>query len=75
MEVCENNLGDMFRAVYTVTLGDAVYVLHSIQKKSVRGIQTPKRDIDLIRTRLVGIVVRQSASNQPTGRTRVTFAS
>ena len=30
----------------------AVYVLHAFQKKSKRGIATPKREIDLIRQRL-----------------------
>jgi phage-related protein len=31
---------------------DAVYVLHAFQKKSKRGIATPKREMDLIRHRL-----------------------
>jgi phage-related protein len=30
----------------------AVYILHAFQKKSKRGIATPKREIDLIRQRL-----------------------
>jgi phage-related protein len=29
-----------------------VYVLHAFQKKSKRGIKTPKADIDLIKSRL-----------------------
>jgi phage-related protein len=29
-----------------------VYVLHAFQKKSKKGIATPKRDMDLIRRRL-----------------------
>jgi hypothetical protein len=41
-----NNGGDAFRAVYTVRPGDAIYVLHCIQKKSNRGIETPKREMD-----------------------------
>jgi phage-related protein len=44
--------GDAFRAVYTVRFAGIVYVLHAFQKKSKRGIATPKSDIDLIRTRL-----------------------
>ena len=40
---------DTYRAVYTVNIGDKVYVL---QKKSTRGIRTPKREIDLIKQRL-----------------------
>jgi phage-related protein len=30
----------------------AVYVLHLFQKKSKRGIATPKREIDLVKRRL-----------------------
>ena len=41
-----------YRAVYTVKLGENIYVLHAFQKKSTRGIQTPKREIDLIKQRL-----------------------
>ncbi|MGH9893445.1 MAG: type II toxin-antitoxin system RelE/ParE family toxin, partial [bacterium] len=40
------------RAVYTVRFEEAVYVLHVFQKKSHRGRETPKADIDLIRQRL-----------------------
>ena len=38
-----------YRAVYTVKLGKNIYVLHAFQKKSTRGISTPKREIDLIK--------------------------
>jgi phage-related protein len=41
-----------FRAVYTVALGDIVYVLHAFQKKSKKGVETPKTDLSLIRQRL-----------------------
>ena len=41
-----------YRAVYTVKLGESIYVLHVFQKKSTRGIRTPKREIDLIKQRL-----------------------
>jgi phage-related protein len=44
--------GDTFRAVYTVRFGDAIYVLHAFQKKSTRGIATPRRELELIRQRL-----------------------
>jgi phage-related protein len=42
-----------YRAVYVVGFRDAVYVLHAFQKKSKRGIATPKAEIDLIKRRLV----------------------
>jgi phage-related protein len=52
LEVVENDEGDTYRAVYTVKFDEAVFVLHCFQKKSKRGIATPKADMDLIRTRL-----------------------
>lgn len=52
LEVVEDHAGDTYRAVYTVRLAHAVYVLHCFQKKSSRGIETPKPDMDLIRERL-----------------------
>lgn len=52
LEVVEDHLGDTYRAVYTVKIADAVYVLHCFQKKSRHGIETPKHDLDLIRERL-----------------------
>jgi hypothetical protein len=44
--------GNTYRAVYTVRFEDAVYVLHVFQKKSLRGAETPKADIDRIKKRL-----------------------
>lgn len=52
LEVVEDWRGDTYRAVYTVRFSEAVYVLHCFQKKSNRGIQTPRREMDLIRERL-----------------------
>lgn len=49
----DNEIGDStFRAMYTVKLGEVVYVLHAFQKKSKKGHETPRRDLDLIRLRL-----------------------
>jgi phage-related protein len=44
--------GDTFRAVYTVRLAGAVYVLHVFQKKSKTARATPKLEIALIEQRL-----------------------
>lgn len=44
--------GDTFLSVYTVHFETAIYVLHCFKKKSKRGIQTPKADLDLIRRRI-----------------------
>jgi phage-related protein len=52
LEMVEDCFGDTYRAVYTVKIADAVYVLHCFQKKSKQGIETPKHDLDLIRERL-----------------------
>jgi phage-related protein len=52
VEVVAQHRGDTWRAVYTVRFEEGVYVLHAFQKKSKRGIATPKNDIELIRQRL-----------------------
>jgi phage-related protein len=52
LEVVEAFDGSTYRAVYTVRFRNGVYVLHCFQKKSKRGVATPKPDIDLIRDRL-----------------------
>ena len=44
--------GDAFRLVYAVQLSDEIWVVHAFQKKSTKGIKTPKREIDLIKDRL-----------------------
>jgi phage-related protein len=38
--------------VYTVRFQDAVYTLHAFQKKSKKGIATPKHELELIEARL-----------------------
>jgi phage-related protein len=52
LEVVDDFDGDTYRAVYTVRLAGAVYVLHAFQKKSRRGIATPRQEIRLIEERL-----------------------
>lgn len=42
---------DTFRAVYTVKLASAVYVLHCFKKKSKSGSAIPQRDLGLIKAR------------------------
>jgi len=44
--------GDAFRVVYAVQLAEDIWVVHAFQKKSTKGIKTPKREIDLIGDRL-----------------------
>jgi phage-related protein len=52
LEIVDDCRSDTYRAVYTVKFESAVYVLHAFQKKSRKGIKTPKEDMDLIRRRL-----------------------
>jgi phage-related protein len=52
LELIENYRSDTYRAVYTVRFANKVYVLHVFQKKSKRGVATPKQELDLIRDRL-----------------------
>lgn len=42
-----------FRAIYTTTLGDTIYVLDAFQKKTKKkGVETPQMDLDRIERRL-----------------------
>src|SRR5438067_13843834 len=52
LEIVDDYQGNTYRAVYTVKVGNVIYALHAFQKKSTRGIATPKAEIALIRQRL-----------------------
>ena len=52
LEIVKSYDTNTYRAVYAVKLGEKVYVLHVFQKKSKKGKETPKQDIDLIKQRL-----------------------
>lgn len=52
IKLIESDIGGTYRAVYTVKFKEAVFVLHCFQKKSKRGIATPKEDMDIILARL-----------------------
>lgn len=52
LEIVEDHDGDTFRAVYTIQFAGALYVLHAFQKKSRKGIRTPKGVLDLVNQRL-----------------------
>src|SRR5580704_14433181 len=56
IEVRESFGGNAYRVVYTVRYADAVYVLHAFQKKSRKGSETPKTEIDLIEKRLKDLI-------------------
>lgn len=52
LELVADHKSSTFRAVYTVKFPKAIVVLHAFQKKSKKGIATPKKEVDLIKERL-----------------------
>ena len=52
LEVVEEWRRNAYRAVYTVQFSESVFVLHVFQKKAPRGRETPKPDLELIKSRL-----------------------
>jgi phage-related protein len=50
-EIKDDFESNTFRVVYAVQIGTRIFVLHAFQKKSKKGIATPKEDIDLIARR------------------------
>jgi phage-related protein len=51
LEIVEDHDTNTFRVLYTVRFAGAVYVLHAFQKKSKKGIATPRHEVELIRAR------------------------
>ena len=51
IEIALRHDTDAYRTVVAVQLGRRIYVLHAFQKKSKKGIATPKPDVDLIKQR------------------------
>lgn len=50
-EIAVRHVGEAYRTVLAVQLGTRVYVLHAFQKKSKKGIETPKHEVELIKQR------------------------
>lgn len=63
VEIVEDFASDTYRCVYTVKYGNKVYVLHAFQKKSKRGIATPKPDMDLIKERMKEVKSREGVNS------------
>ena len=51
LEIALRYASDAYRVVLAIQIGKRIYVLHAFQKKSKKGIETPKGDIDLIKKR------------------------
>lgn len=52
IEIVTNWDKDTYRTVYVAKLSDQIFVLHVFQKKSKKGIKTPKEEIALLKQRL-----------------------
>lgn len=52
IEIVSDYDTNTYRAVYATKISEIIYVLHCFQKKSTKGISTPKKDINLIEQRL-----------------------
>ena len=53
IEIAVQFVGGAYRTVAAVQLGGKIYVLHAFQKKSKKGIATPKHDVYLIEQRYI----------------------
>jgi phage-related protein len=51
-ELAIKERGDAFRIVYALQLGDDIWVVHAFQKKSTKGISTPRHELDLVQARI-----------------------
>jgi phage-related protein len=51
-EIRADTAGQAFRTTYVTKFGEVVYVLHVFNKKSARGSETPRHDLDTIEIRL-----------------------
>jgi phage-related protein len=51
IEIALRHDAEAYRTVLAVQLGGRIYVLHAFQKKSKKGIATPKHEVDLIKQR------------------------
>ena len=62
MKLSDDHDGETYRAAYMV-LSKAIYVLHVFQKKSRRGVATPKADKRRVELRS-GSALKHHATNQ-----------
>ena len=51
-QVSTDDRAGTFRLIYLLELADCVAVLHVFQKKSKTGVETPKKEIELIQERI-----------------------
>ena len=51
-EIALKHRSDAYRTVYALQVGEDLWVVHAFQKRSTRGIETPQKEIELVRERL-----------------------
>ncbi len=51
-EIISDYQTDTYRVMYVLAVSDSIYVLHAFQKKSKKGIKTPKEEMSVIDERL-----------------------
>jgi phage-related protein len=51
IEIALRYASDAYRVVLALQIGERIYILHAFQKKSKKGIATPKRHVELIKKR------------------------
>ena len=64
LEIVDNYDGNTYRAIYTLKIINTVYLLHAFQKKSKKGIKTPRQEIDLVKQRLNEILAMHKSRNK-----------
>ena len=67
MQVSDSYQGNAYRIVYTSKLRGSLYVLHAFQKKSKRGTETPRTDVELIQRRLRLAMEHHRSKGEQTG--------
>src|SRR3954465_5731555 len=70
VEIVEDHDGDTYRCVYAVRLHLAIWWLHASTPKSKRGPETPKHNMDLIRSRGREAEEQDRATNNLLGQAR-----
>lgn len=51
-ELAIKERGDAYRVVFALQIADDIWVVHAFQKKSKKGIATPKHEIELVKDRI-----------------------
>ncbi len=51
-EIVLNDRSGTYRVVCAAQIGDDLWVVHAFQKKSKKGIKTPRQEIEVVRQRL-----------------------